>query len=55
MIDGTETLTRQENPDCFDLVFKRLNSEIGCVEIGLDDEGPTAQSSYKKKSLGPLK
>lgn len=32
-------LTRQKkNADCFDLVLKRLNAEIGCLEVGLEYE-----------------
>lgn len=44
-------LTRQKNADCFDLVFKRLNTEIGCLEIGLEYEGSNGTKFLQERRL----
>lgn len=50
-ICGIEGLSRQKNADCFDLVFKRLNTEIGCLEIGLEYEGQNGTKFLQEKGL----
>ncbi|KAI9481115.1 MAG: hypothetical protein EXX96DRAFT_595072 [Benjaminiella poitrasii] len=49
-IDG-EALPRQKAGDAYDLVFKHLSSEIGCVEIGLYDKGPNGTKELQEKGI----
>jgi hypothetical protein len=46
-----ESLERQKNGDCFDLVFKRLSTEIGCLEVGLQYDGPNGTKFLQEKEF----
>ncbi|KAI9258418.1 hypothetical protein EDC94DRAFT_171179 [Helicostylum pulchrum] len=49
---GTDQrLIRQANGDCSDLTFKYLSSELGCVEIGLDDHGVNGTKELQESKL----
>lgn len=44
-------MTRQRTGDAYDLVFKYLSSEVGCVEIGLHDKGPNGTKEVQEKGI----
>ncbi len=49
-VDG-EALLRQKAGDAYDLVFKHFSSEIGCVEVGLNDKGPNGTKEMQEKGM----
>jgi hypothetical protein len=46
-----EGLSRQKSAGCFDLVFRRLNTEIGCLEVGLEYVGTNGTKFMQEKGL----
>jgi hypothetical protein len=44
-------IERQASAEHADLVFKYVTSEIGCVEIGLEDHGPKGTKELNEKKI----
>lgn len=50
-LNGMDSINRQKNADCFDLVFKKGNLELGCLEIGPNYKGQNATKYLQERGL----
>ena len=46
-----EQMNRQAVGDRFDLTFKHQTTELGCLEIGLTDHGPSGTKELQESSF----
>lgn len=51
VLGSIDKIERQVFPEHSDLTFKHLSSELGCVEIGLVDHGPTGTKELQESKL----
>jgi hypothetical protein len=55
VLGSIDRIERQVAADHSDLTFKHLSSELGCVEIGLVDHGPTGTKELQESKLKTFK
>ena len=50
-IGSVDKVTRQASGDIPDLVFKYITNELGCVEIGLEDNGSNGTKELNERRI----